>query len=78
MFLEKKKLVLQSNQNSINSEQFESHDGSILINIIEEDNQLTSVTEMNDLNGNLAPLNSFRTDNDINSELKETLIANFL
>ena len=50
MFLEKKKLVLQSNQNSINSEQFESHDGSILINIIDEDNQLTSVTEMNDLN----------------------------
>ena len=34
--------------------------------------------ETSNLNGNPPPLNSFRTDNDINSELKETLKANFL
>ena len=78
MFKKKKKKVLQSNQNSINSEQFKSHDGGNIINIIDQDNHLTSVTEMNNLNVNLPPLNSLRTDNDINSKFKETLIANFL
>ena len=39
-FAEKKKLVLQSNQDSVNSEQLESHDGSNVINNIDEDNHL--------------------------------------
>ena len=78
MFVEKKKLVLQSNQDSINSEQLESHDGSNVINIIDEDNHLTSVSETTNLNVNPPPLNSVRTDNDVNSELKEKLKANFL
>ena len=77
-FVEKKKLVLQSNQDSINSEQLESHDGSNVINIIDEDNHLTSVSETTNLNDNPPRLNSFRTDNEVNSELKETLKANFL
>ena len=77
-FVENKKLVLQSNQDSINSEQLESHDGSNVINIIGEDNYLTSVSETSNDNSNPPPLNSFRTDNDVNSELKETLKANFL
>ena len=37
-FVEKKKLLLQSNQDSLNSEQLKSHDGSTVINIIDEDN----------------------------------------
>ena len=78
MFVEKNKLVLWSNQDSINSEQLESHDGSNVINIIDEDNHLTSVSETSNLNCNTPPLNFFRTDNDVNSELKETLKANFL
>ena len=77
-FVENKKLVLQSNQDSINSEQLESHDGSNVNNIIDEDNYLTSVSETSNDNSNPPPLNSFRTDNDVNSELKETLKANFL
>ena len=39
---------------------------------------LTSVSETSNHNGNLPPLNSFRTDNDVNSELKGTLKGNFL
>ena len=77
-FVEKKKLIFQSNQDSINSEQLESLDGSNVINIIDEDNHLTSVSETSNLNCNPPPLNFFRTDNDVNSELKETLKANFL
>ena len=77
-FVENKKLVLQSNQDSINSEQLESHDGSNVVNITDEHNHLTSVREMSNHNGNPPPLKSFRTDNDVNSELKETLKANFL
>ena len=77
-FVEKNKLVLQSNQNSINSEQLESHHGSNVINITDEDNHLTSVSETSNINGNPPPLNSFTTDNDFNPELKETLNANLL
>ena len=78
IFIEKKKLVLQCNQDSINSEELESHDGSNVINITDDDNHLTSVSETSNHNGNPTPLNSFRTDNDFNCELKETLRANFL
>ena len=77
-FVENKKLVLQSNQDSINSEQLESDDGSSVINIIDEDNYSASVSGTSNDNGNPPPLNSFRTDNDVSSELKETLKANFL
>ena len=77
-FVEKKNLVLQSNQDSINSEQLEYHDGSKVINSIANDNHLTSVKETSNHNGDPPPLNSFRTDNDVNSELKKTLKANFL
>ena len=68
---------MQSNQDLKNSHQLESHDGSNLINIVDEDNHLTSVSETRNHNGNPAPLNSLRTD-DVNSELKETLKAKFL
>ena len=77
-FVEKKKLVLRSNQDSIYSEQIKSHDGSNLINIIDEDNHLALVSETSNVNGNPPPLNSLRTNNGVNSELKETLKANFL
>ena len=56
-FVENKKLVLRSNQDSINSEQSESHDGSNVINIIGEDNYLTSVSETSNNNFNPPPLN---------------------
>ena len=78
IFIEKKKLVLQCNQDSINSGELESHDGSNVINITDDDNHLTSVSETSNHNGNPPPLNSFRIDKDFNCELKETLRANFL
>ena len=77
-FVKNKKFILQSNQNSINCEQLESHDGSNIINTIDEDNYLTSASETSNHNDNPTPLNSFRTDNDVNSELKETLKAYLL
>ena len=36
------------------------------------------MSETSNDNGNPPPLNSFRTDNDVNSELKKTLKATFL
>ena len=75
----KKKLILQSNQNSIDPGELESHDGSNINNVIDEDIHLTSeMGEASKHNSNPPLLNSYRTDSDVNPELKDAVKASSL